>query len=171
MIKAFREIKYWFWVNFNKYHLKTVWTTFKVHPHDYSYTWQIEKARLEELKQYFIKVSDTFDHKSDIYWINKCLSLLDILINDGDDAWLYYNEVGIKIDKDNINNIPFSSLISFFDKEKINISNAERFYPGFFNFISEDRAIEDVYYHELYLAKVKYLYYEILKNYVYNWGD
>ena len=55
--------------------------------------------RLEELKHYFIKVSDTFDHKSDIYWINKCLSLLDILINDGDDAWLYYNEVGIKIDK------------------------------------------------------------------------
>lgn len=170
MIQLYKEIKYWFWVNFNKYHLKTLWTVFKAYPHDYSYTWQIEKARLEELKYYFIKGSDTFDHKRDIYWLNKCLSLLDILISDGDDAWVYFDSEGV-VDVKNIEVTNFSSLVSFFDKEKINTSNAERFFPDFFEILKTNREIEDIFFHELYLAKAKNLYYEILKNMVYNWGD
>lgn len=170
MIQLYKEIKYWFWVNFNKYHLKTLWTVFKAYPYDYSYTWQIEKARLEELKYYFIKGSDTFDHKRDIYWLNKCLSLLDILISDGDDAWVYFDSEGV-VDVKNIEVTNFSSLVSFFDKEKINTSNAERFFPDFFEVLKKNREIEDVFFHELYLAKAKNLYYEILKNMVYNWWD
>ena len=159
----YQTIRYWFQVNFNKYHFKMVWEAFKGFPHDHSYMWRLERAKLIEMKRYFIYSSDTFSHEGDIYWINVCIKLLDILIED--DLWEYQTEDGKVYNSDDIIEAPFDSLIAVFNRY-VNVKNQTRFFN-----VYTDEDIYNSYKHYLYTEKVKHLYYEILKNKINDWWD
>lgn len=160
----YQTIRYWFQVNFNKYHFKTVWEAFKGFPHDHSYMWRLERAKLIEMKRYFIYSSDTFSHERDIYWINVCIKLLDILIED--DLWEYQTENGKVYKSDDVIEEHFDSLRAVFNRY-VNTTNAARFT----NIYDEEALGYDTFRHYIYTKKAENLYYEILKNEIYGWWD
>lgn len=145
------DILFWFEICFNRYHFNVVWQTLKSMPYDATYTWKIEKARLIELKRYFIYSSDTFDHENDIKWINICIRLLDILIGDG------FSEC--YVEGENSMDLVFIKYV--------NIKNLNRFIP----FMTSNECCHDSVLQLVYMEKVKNLYYEIIKNNIYSWGD
>ena len=54
-----RDLRGWFYHNFNKYHWMLVKEAFKGYPFDYAYLFYIMKAKMEEMREYFIKSSMT----------------------------------------------------------------------------------------------------------------
>ena len=49
-------------------------------PYDYTSLLKLEQVKLKEIANYFSKV-DFVDHTRDIYWINICIKLIDIIID------------------------------------------------------------------------------------------
>lgn len=155
-MNIFKKIYYWnrntiyfpllrfFDTKLTKNHLICVKESFNAMPYDYSYLWRVEKAHLIEMRDYF-KISHITGHEDDIKYIDICIKLLDILIDDG--YHLY------DIDKNVF-------------KKYVNIKNDYRF-----NISKQYHNDLEIYCLEVYLQKVKHLYYEILKNKITNWWD
>lgn len=135
-LKKFKEY------NLTKFHFDSVAESFNFRPYDYTYLWRVERAHLIEMMSYF-KLSHVVEHKEDIKYINICIKLLDILIDDGYEIFDYEN---MKV------------------KKYVNIKNANRF-------MSNSSNSGEMYYFDVYMSKVKHLYYEILKNKINNWWD
>ena len=131
--------------NFTKLHLDSVFESFNFKPYDYTHIWRVERAHLIETKSYF-QISKIFDHTDDIKYIDICINLLDILIDDGDGLMDYKN-------------------MKF--KKYVNTKNFKRFVP---NAPTSHDNLEICNY-DVYMAKAKHLYYEILKNKIQNWWD
>lgn len=155
-MNIFKKIHYWskntfyypllsfFNIKLTKNHIKSTIESFNAMPYDYSYLWRVEKAHLIEMRDYF-KMSHTFDHENDIKYIDICIKLLDILINDGYELYDYDNHVFRKY---------------------VNICNDNRF-----NLSKNTYDDLEIYCFDIYITKVKNLYYEILKNKINNWWD
>lgn len=156
-MNIFKRIWYWnkntWWYplknlkkyNFTKLHLDSVLESFDFKPYDYTHIWRVERAHLIETKSYF-QISNSFDHTDDIKYINICINLLDILIDDGDGLMDYKN-------------------MKF--KKYVNTKNFKRFIQ---NAPTSYDNLEICNY-DVYMAKAKHLYYEILKNKITNWWD
>lgn len=156
-MNIFKKIWYWnkntWWYplknlkkyNFTKLHLEGVFESFNFKPYDYTHIWRVERAHLIETKSYF-QISNIFDHTDDIKYIDICINLLDILIDDGDGLMDYKN-------------------MKF--KKYVNTKNFKRFIP---NAPTSYDNLEICNY-DVYMAKAKHLYYEILKNKITNWWD
>lgn len=157
-MNIFKRIWYWnkntWWYplkrlkdyNFTKLHFDCVAESFNSRPYDYTYIWRVERAHLIEMKSYF-KISNVVDHDDDIRYIDICINLLDILIDDGFGVFDYRN---MKMQK------------------YVNIKNANRFK---LNATTSYDINADIYDFDIYMLKVKHLYYEILKNKITNWWD
>ena len=156
-MNIFKKIWYWnkntWWYplknlkkyNFTKLHLDSVFESFNFKPYDYTHIWRVERAHLIETKSYF-QISNSFDHTDDIKYINICINLLDILIDDGDGLMDYKN-------------------MKF--KKYVNTKNFKRFIQ---NAPTSYDNLEICNY-DVYMTKAKHLYYEILKNKITNWWD
>lgn len=156
-MNIFKKIWYWnkntWWYplknlkkyNFTKLHLDSVSESFNFKPYDYTHIWRVERAHLIETKSYF-QISNSFDHTDDIKYIDICINLLDILINDGGGLMDYKN-------------------MKF--KKYVNTKNFKRFIP---NAPTSYDNLEICNY-DVYMAKAKHLYYEILKNKITYWWD
>ena len=156
-MNIFKKIWYWnkntWWYplknlkkyNFTKLHFDSVSESFNFKPYDYTYIWRVERAHLIETKSYF-QISNFFDHTDDIRYIDICINLLDILIDDGDGLMDYKN-------------------MKF--KKYVNTKNFKRFIQ---NAPTSYDNLEICNY-DVYMAKAKHLYYEILKNKITNWWD
>ena len=110
-------------------------------PYCWLYLLQLEKAKLEETLAYFEKMY-FIDHKRDIYWINICINLLDIMIN------MDYRDPEGEV--------------------KVNFKNLKRFYIKHGEITWEE--IEDfarAHPKELYYIKASDLYYKIRSRYTY----
>lgn len=156
-MNIFKRIWYWnkntWWYplknlkkyNFTKLHFDSVSESFNFKPYDYTYIWRVERAHLIETKSYF-QISNIFDHTDDIRYIDICINLLDILIDDGDGSMDYKN-------------------MKF--KKYVNTKNSKRFIPN------TPTSYDNLEFCncDVYMAKVKHLYYEILKNKITNWWD
>lgn len=155
-MNIFKKIYYWnrntiyfpllrfFDTKLTKNHLICVKESFNAMPYDYSYLWRVEKVHLIEMRDYF-KISHITDHENDIKYIDICIKLLDILIDDGYELFDYDNHVFCKF---------------------VNIRNDNRF-----NLSKVTYDDIEIYCFDVYIAKVKNLYYEILKNKITNWWD
>jgi hypothetical protein len=97
------------------------------------------------MRAYF-KILNIVDHEDDIRYINICINLLDILIDDGGGLMDYKN-------------------MKF--KKYVNTKNFKRFIPNAPT--SYDNL--EICNCDVYMAKAKHLYYEILKNKITNWWD
>ena len=156
-MNIFKRIWYWnkntWWYplkrlkdyNFTKLHFDCVVESFNSRPYDYTHIWRVERAHLIETKSYF-QISNIFDHTDDIKYIDICINLLDILIDDGDELMDYKN-------------------MKF--KKYVNTKNFKRFIQ---NAPTSYDNLEICNY-DVYMAKAKHLYYEILKNKITNWWD
>lgn len=82
---------------------------------------------------------------NDVKYIDICIKLLDILIDDGYKLFDYDNHIFLKY---------------------VNIRNDNRF-----NVSKNTYDDIEIYCFDVYIAKVKNLYYEILKNKINNWWD
>jgi hypothetical protein len=98
------------------------------------------------MRSYF-KISNVVDHEDDIRYIDICIKLLDILIDDGLGAFDYEN---MKMQK------------------YVNVKNANRFK---LNTTAICDINTEIYNFDIYMLKVKHLYYEILKNKITDWWD
>lgn len=126
----------------NLSHWGVIKTAISGQPFDWSYLLLLEQAKLKEMRNYFKKYGVT-EHDNDIRWIDICIKLIDIIRNEDDD------------------DIPY-----------ININNYYRFVKIPYG-ISREKVKE---YHikyptDLRFCKALHLYYEIRKNYTYEWWD
>lgn len=113
-------------------------------PYDWAYLLELEKVKLKEMHNYFSR-SDISDHKEDLKWINICINLIDIIINQPE------------------------------EHTYVNTNNMWRFIVStdYVNgVIKED--VEDYYKaypQDLRWVKAEHLYYEIRKRYTSHWWD
>lgn len=129
--------------------MKTAWGG---GPWDWYYLLILEQAKLKEMRSYFMS-SLYFDHSNDIKWIDKCIQLIDIMLENDplDDA----------------SNTPY-----------VNIRNMKRFYRLRKNQATQSMpSWDDVekyvrkYPNDLRILKAENLYYEIRREYTTRWWD
>ena len=111
---------------------------------DWVYLMTLEKEKLINMANYFSKSRLVVGWENDVKWINYCIKLINIIIEDD----FPYNKV---------------------DAHKINFKNVKRFYNRheLTNNDMEDSYIKNM----IYTLKAENLYYEIRKNYTRNWWD
>lgn len=93
MRKIFDKIKYWFKYRFNKKHKKLIKTAAIGYPFDFAYLYYLEKAKLEEMLDYFSsgKWIGQEDYDRMCFKIKIAINLLDIIINDDIAPDVYVN--------------------------------------------------------------------------------
>ena len=82
MIRIFRNIKYWFKFHFNRKTLnlyKTAWNSF---PWDFTYLYELEKVKLEQMIDYHEKTQRYFGVEYDIRDMKICVGLLKIILGE-----------------------------------------------------------------------------------------
>lgn len=111
---------------------------------DWVYLMTLEKEKLINMANYFSKSRLVVGWENDVKWINYCIKLINIIIEDD----FPDNKVGV---------------------HKINFKNVKRFYNRheLTNNDMEDSYIKNM----IYTLKAENLYYEIRKNYTRNWWD
>lgn len=146
MIKYYwSNIKDWFTHNWNKSHCKVVKEAMYGMPYDWTYLLKLERSKLKEIRDYCV-TSNVVDHDNNIKWMNMCIKLLDIIIDDdGQDSnrKMNYNNIDRFIRKPIKDGVLWDDVVDYYKK-----------YPDDYRF-----------------AKAWYLYFEIRKNYTGNWWD
>lgn len=135
----------WFRNCCNKYHFKTVWVAFKAQPYDWTYLLKLERSKIKEIRNY-CAISDVVGHDNNIKWMNTCIKLLDIIIDDeGQDSIrkMNYNNIDRFIRKPIKEGVLWEDVVDYYKK-----------YPDDYRFV-----------------KAWNLYFEIRKNYTGNWWD
>lgn len=158
IINFFKGLFYWIRLNFNKFKFNLLRECLKGQPYDYEFLLKIEKAKLEEMLNYFNN-SDIVNHDTDIRYIKIAIKLLNILISDGEDLYEFkYNFGEISKDDEIHNRYVFIG--------NVNMNNISRF-------LKRNNDIDFVkrFPHEAYLLKAESLYYKIRNEKGYKWWD
>lgn len=145
MRNIFTNIKAWFEYKCNRRYFKFIKACHNTWPWDWAYLLRLEQAKLQEMKCYFKSTSDTFDHINDIKWIEICIKLLDIII-DQPEGYPYVNT---------------KNLWRFVRSTKFASGAKPEDVENYYNLYPQD----------LRWIKAWNLYYEIRKIYTGNWWD
>lgn len=144
MGKIWSNIRAFFEYNWNLSHWKFIKTAIFSNPYDWTYLFQVEKAKLEEMRDYMER-SEVVDHEENgnLRWVGICIRLLDIIIEEPEEC-------------------PY-----------VNLRNAYRYYPRFLIEDKKEAWLDYVkeYPQELRWQKAYNLYYEIRKEYTTSWWD
>jgi hypothetical protein len=135
----------WFTHNWNKSHAKLTYEAATGMPYDWTYLLTLEREKIREMRDYFV-ISDVVDHTHNIKWMNICIKLLDIIIDDDgqfDTQKMNFNNIDRFIRKPIKDGVIWDEVVEFYKK-----------YPADYRFV-----------------KAWYLYFEIRKNYTGNWWD
>lgn len=91
MDKIWSNIRAFFQYNWNLFHWRLIKTAIFSNPYDWTYLYKVERAKLEEMKDYMER-SEIVDHKEcgNLRWIGVCIRLLDIII-EGPEEHPYVN--------------------------------------------------------------------------------
>lgn len=145
MKRIWYRIKQWCETNLTRTRWDVIVEAISSPPFDWSYLSRLERAKLYEMKSYFELTSGTFDHKNDIRWINICIKLLDIIIDEPEDQRY-------------VNTRNMWRFIRPTDYAKgVKKENVEQYYK--------------LYPQDLRWVKAEHLYYEIRKRYTSRWWD
>lgn len=149
MKRLWNRIQFWIEHHLLPRHLKVVKTAFIGPTYDWEYLLKLEQAKLREMKAYFETkfVRETFDHENDIKWIDICIKLIDVILEE---------------DIESSDNVPY-----------VNIRNMQRFYRLRDKSITWDKVEKHVkrWPNDLRVLKAENLYYEIRKEYTRGWWD
>lgn len=144
-------IKWWIKTHFTKQHLRMAWKAFVSNPYDFSCTEELMRYRLLDLLHYFEGVI-YIDTKEIISRIKLAIKLNEIITQE-EDLFTYEPNVNSE-DK----HLQYKCLV------KVNLRNMNRF--------SQDPyELYELFPHELYIVKAKHLYYKILYENSWMWGD
>ena len=145
MKRIWYRIVQWVKENLTLARLRLIGETITDPPYDWSYLLRLEQAKLIEMRDYFIMMSHDFDHRNDIKWINICINLIDIIVNQPEEHPYV-----------NTNNM--WRFINPTDYVKgVAIKDVEDYYKA--------------YPQDLRWVKAEHLYYEIRKRYTSGWWD
>lgn len=129
---------------------------------DYGYLYNLELAKLVEMKDYFEKYGISADNDKYIRQINLAIKLLKIVIDDGGFHYEWLTD-----GKGNVVDGNFSDTHVYVCDVKVNTKNADRFIS--------DKKVRDFYAerypHELYLLKARYLYHKLRYDFEQAWWD
>lgn len=143
MKQIWNNIKDWLSHNWTCSHRKVVEEAVIGMPYDFGFLLRLEREKIREIRDYFIS-SNIVDHTNDIKWMNICIKLLDILIENSTDV----------------------------DPKTLNYKNIKRFIKPKMDVDWEDVLnYYDTFPDDYRYAKAWYLYFEIRKNYTGNWWD
>lgn len=153
LVWQYRDAKRWCRHNLTKAHFNVVKTAWLGYPFDYSYIYKLEKAKLEELYEYFSKANYISKEQYDKYCskIRLAINLLDIIIED--DAQLE-NDVYV-------NNHNWKRFMPWYSDSNIQNENPEVLRQHLF------KTFPGV----LRTYKARYLYYKIQLIYRDTWCD
>ena len=161
-----KELKMWFRYHFRKEYRKLLKTTLKSYPFDYSYLYEIEQAKINEMIEYHKKADRFVGVEYVIRDMKIASSLIDIFIGKKNifhyDGELTYtkNEDGVTYTMGTSPDFKYNCDV------KVNTRNIDRF-------IKDEKAKE--FYlkspHELYMIKAKYLYHKIRYEKDFEWWD
>lgn len=145
MKQIWYRIKQFIDTNFTVARIKLIGRAINDPPYDWSYLLRLEQAKLIEMRDYFMMMSNDFDHRADIKWINICIDLIDIIAEQPEDhpyvnvdnMWRFINPI---------------DYVKGVKKEDV-----EHYYKS--------------YPQDLRWVKAEHLYYEIRKRYTSHWWD
>ena len=148
MKRLWNRIQFWIEHHLSLRHLKVVKTAYDGPAYDWAYLLRLEQSKLREIKSYFETkfVRETFDHENDIKWIDICIKLIDVILEE---------------DIESFDNVPY-----------VNIRNMRRFYR-LGKRVTWDKVESYVkkWPNDLRVLKAENLYYEIRKEYTRGWWD
>ena len=144
MRQIWNNILFWVETHLTIPHFKVVKEAWDGKAFDSGYLLRLEQTKLREIKEYMIQ-SEYFDHDFNIKWIDKCISLLEIMLEDYDIDWRH---------------------------KKVNARNIKRFVilPKESTWESIEEHVKKCPW-DLYELKAAHLYYEIRKRYTMFWWD
>ena len=144
MKRLWNTITNWLQSNLTISKLNVIKHAISDYPYDWADLMELEKAKLEEMHNYFSK-SWHVDHKHDLRWIKICIDLLDIIINEPEDH-PYVNTQNMW------RFIRSTDYVKGVEKKDV-----EHYYKS--------------YPQDLRWVKAEHLYYEIRKRYTSHWWD
>ena len=153
LVRQYRDAKCWCRHNLTKAHFNVVKAAWLGYPFDYSYIYKLEKAKLEELYEYFSKANYISKEQYDKYCskIRLAINLLDIIIEDDTQP---ENDVYV-------NNHNWKRFMPWYSDSNIQNENPEVLRQHLF------KTFPGV----LRTYKARYLYYKIRLTYGDTWGD
>ena len=154
MVRKWNDLKCWCRYNLNRYHWNVIKKAICGYPFDYSYMLDLQRAKLEEMYNYFLHSNITEDSpiiRRDLKLIIKLLKI----INEEKLCFTYEPPRNI------FSNSIYKCLVN------VNLNNIDRFVKN----DREKKLIKEKMQHELYLYKAKNLYYKLLMNRMETWWD
>lgn len=162
------SLRGWFKYHFNKENRHLMRTAWKGRPWDYSFLYDLEKAKLQEMIAYHEKHKRYVGVENDIKWMKLCVNLIDIFTDrkelshfTGD---LKFKPVPGSSDKE----LDGSDLVYHCDV-RVNTKNAHRFVPH--GNKNPMMAYWKEHADEIYKKKAKYLYHKIRNEKDESWWD
>ena len=153
----YNEVRAWFRYHFKKDFIKLLGVVLKSYPWDAGYLYDIEKAKIEEMRKHHEKQQMFVGWEYVVRDMKICERLIDIftekeLLFDYDGDFTYTKvDGGYKVGT--------TPDFKYNCKVYVNTKNADRFLPP--NIDEKQKAYWINHPHEIYLLKAKYLYHKI----------
>lgn len=159
--RKYCDIKCWCRYNLNKHHWKVIKSAIKGYPFDFCYMWDLEKAKLEEMLNYFKHGNIILpeDYEIIIRDIKLAIKLLDII---REEELTFSYEFNSSDDNKEVCGFDYECLVN------VNTNNAYRFMNTHTNEL--EYAINRMP-HLVYIAKAKHLYYKLMEYKIEHWWD
>ena len=154
----FQQVRSWFHYHFNKNFFKLLKVVLKSYPWDEGYLYDIEKAKIEEMRKYHEKQQRFEGVEYVIRDMKICENLIDIFMEKklvfeySDRPWFEKNDDGTYRVVSNRDDMGYRC------KVHVNTKNMDRFFP---NIPENYKKFLLKRPHEIYIAKAKYLYHKI----------
>ena len=167
------KIVWWFKYRMNKQHLELVKESFVGYPFDHAYLTRIEEYKLKEMLEYHknrsvVPLED--GTRNEIVSSLELACKLIHMINNEDELYDYDGDDNVamfvkKDGDDNLYELNPERNMTYVCNVKVNTNNASRFCR------KDQIQIYTKYKHELYLLKVKHVYYMLREMYTDLWWD
>lgn len=156
----------WFRYHFNKGTVNLIKTILTTYPYDFCFLYRIEKAKLQEMLNYYEKSNIMSDEKKEqvVRTLKLAISLINIINEDGIQLFHYDGKMEF-IDEGNGLHRCDTSNLHYHSDVKVNLKNANRYGNDLNQKIFNEMP------HELYVMKAKHLYYKLRLYYTDLWWD
>lgn len=170
IVDFYLKVRGWVRYHTKKDFFKLLWTVLKGYPWDYSYMYELERAKLVEMIGYQKRTLRFVGVERVIRDMELCVSLIDIITErkqlftfEGEPIWKDMEDKNLK--EFDGSNIKYKCLVN------VNTRNAERFFnrkkfsDNMWNYLLTDDK------HEIYKTKARYLYEKIRLEHMEEWWD
>lgn len=166
IVNAFYKVRYFFKYKIGKPHINVVRKAFTGEPWDYSYLYEIERAKLEEMAKWHAEKKRFVGVEQVVRDIKICLSLLDIMMGKRDLFHFEGKLLSVPTEKKDVHRIVESPDFKYICDVKVNTKNIDRFVKN-----EKEKEIYLKHLDELYVLKARHLYHKIRCERDQTWWD